>query len=268
MPEENILVPSKLLHTTYLDTYLKETTPDKYLLAENYYLYFLVLSGPIHTTKDALAYEFLAKWQAETSLQKQLIFKLLNDLLPPIFLENTPDNIDLLMANLLGVFNVSLNLKNPAPVLATFLGKDLCPKEKSFLKLEQMCIKTLQKYARRKDFSWLRPCVYALGNSFAYCLWPTYRHYLQAKKIKVSLLLDANFYFKQPLLDFLTAFPFVEVAPFQKEKPDCQLLIVQHENLAPQEFKETIFLYTHQSLRNNFASLKKILFQLEEEALA
>lgn len=268
LPEENILLPPEILHHPYLDGYLEETTPSAYLLAENHYLYFLIFSGPIHTTKEALTYEFFKEWMAEETPQKQLIFKFLKDVFQELFYENVPENADLLFANLLGVFNVSLNLKNPAPVLATFLGKDLRPEEAGFTKLEATCLKMLQKCARRKDFSWLGPCVSALGNNFAYCLWPAYRHELQFKKLKVSLLLDANFYFRQPLEEFLTTFPFVEVAPFKKNDVDCQLLIVQHENLAPKEFTETVFLYTHQSLRNNFAALKRLLFQLEEKALA
>lgn len=265
-PQEEILVPPSFWEEKkeQLIAYLAETTPEEYLDNEIIYLYFLIFSGAIYTSKNARVYELQQEWRTEKTFQEKLMAEFFQTTRKDLFQGNIPKYYRLLQANLLGTFNASFLLEQPVPVLTTFLEKTLQIQEEAFLQLENYCKTTLAKYARRKNLQWLSPCVPSLAASFAHTLWPSYQEQLTKKTINVTILLDANFNLLQPLYYYLDTFSFVTVLPYEKNII-CDLLILQHEHLIPEDYKGKVFLYTYQTIQEKFSPLKKVLLELKDE---
>lgn len=265
-PIEEILVPPAfwLENKETIEAYLGETSPKKLVEKEKLYLYFLIFSGAIYTNENTRVYQLLQDWRTENTFQEKLMEEFFHSCHQDLFQGKKPKYFHLLQANLLGTFNASFLLGQPVPILTTFLEKTLQIPEEEFLQLENYCKTTLTKYARRKNLQWLAPCVSSLAASFAHTLWPSYQEQLVDKPLNISILIDANFNLLQPLYHFLNIFPFVTILPYEKNIP-CDLLILQHEHLAPADYEGEIFLYTYQTIQEKFSPLKKVLLELKDE---
>ncbi|WP_158661729.1 helix-turn-helix domain-containing protein [Enterococcus timonensis] len=266
LPAAEILLPQAVQDTwqEQLSPFLNNT-PERFFLSELRFSCFLIYSGAIYTDLAADNFNYLQQWRTGNTLQEKVVAEFSKSMVANLFYGQEPANFPLICANFLGMFNTAFLLNDTPPTLSTFVGGYLENPATAFSDLLYFCQRFFQKIVRRKELNFLAAAVPSLAKNFAYCLWPTYYSFLQTKKIKVSLLLDANFNLSQAVEQFLNSLPFVEIVP---QRNQCDLLIVQHAFLVPEDYNGPLYVYNYTSIGEDFSHLEETLDKLHQQSLS
>lgn len=255
-----------LRHTATWQRALREVPAEKKQAEENCF-YFLVFSGPIYISVLTDSYQMFLGWAAQDLPVQKIIHKFGEQIIRDFFHNQKPAYFDIILANIMSVFNTSVILEETPPLIFMMVGDQNVPDNPIYAKLEETSQAFLTTIARRKNFAWLANSVPSLARNFAYCLWPTLEAYLQQKTLRVSLLIDANFNFTLPLLSFINRLNFIEVMPYEAETAEAiDLLICGHQQLVPLDYHGEIFIYTNMAVSDHFANLYQVLNRLQEDA--
>lgn len=247
---------------------LKKTTEPIDMAAEEACFYFLIFTGPIYLSPHTDSYKMLESWYNRQGPPQKIIRRFSTLIVQDFFHGRRPPRYNIILANILSVFNTSYILRDTPPLIVMMTRANLTPDNRVYAKLEEFCQKYLATIARRKDFEWLAGSVEFLASNFAYCLWPALNTYLHQKTLHVAVLMDANFNFTLPLLALLNELTFVEVIPYEKNMSadEVDLLICANFELIPASFAGETFVYTHVAIADNFNKLKTKLYAIQEQA--
>lgn len=250
-------------HHQNFSAYLARTTPSKFVAAEEMAFYFQIYTGALYARVDTPSYIAYREWMKQQSEIQMIISDFGDKLLSNFFDRRPPEHFDVLMANIMGTFNLSYLLKDTPSLNYMFFESSLRADTPVFLEIETFSRRFFQNVARKKDFQWLKPVYPQLASLFAYFLLPTFNTQLATKKLRIAVTNENNFVLILPLHSFLETVPYVDYVPYPEDgQEEIDLLISPHTNFLPEGYNGPVYLYSYRDVQDDFIHLRSLLEKL------